>query len=49
MILEDWETHLPLFVKVMPLDYRRSLERMRLEERQVDRESVAATEEVFGV
>ena len=45
-ILENWQTCLPLFVKVMPIDYRRSLERMRLEE-DVDRETVSATEEVF--
>jgi len=46
-ILGNWQTCLPLFVKVMPIDYRRSLERMRLEE-DVDRETVSATEEVFS-
>ncbi len=45
-ILRDWEAALPLFVKVMPIDYRRALERMRLGE-DVDRETVSATEEVF--
>ncbi|MCK7460956.1 MAG: hypothetical protein MZU84_02240 [Sphingobacterium sp.] len=25
MILDNWEAHLPLFVKVMPLDYRKVL------------------------
>jgi len=48
MILENWETHLPLFVKVMPVDYRKTLERMRMEEHP-DNETVSATEEVFGV
>jgi glutamate synthase domain-containing protein 2/glutamate synthase domain-containing protein 1/glutamate synthase domain-containing protein 3 len=45
-ILGNWEAHLPLFVKVMPIEYRTSLERMRLEE-QVQPETVPATEEVF--
>ena len=47
MILGDWESHLPLFVKVMPLDYRKALERMRLEE-EVESGTVSATEEVFN-
>jgi len=46
MLLENWDAHLPLFVKVMPIDYRQSLERMKLYEDQ-DKETVAATEEVF--
>jgi glutamate synthase domain-containing protein 3 len=46
MILDNWESHCPLFVKVMPIDYKKVLERMRLEE-AVDRETVSATEEVF--
>ena len=46
MILENWETCLPLFVKVMPIDYRRALERMRLGVDTGD-ETVAATEEVY--
>jgi glutamate synthase domain-containing protein 2/glutamate synthase domain-containing protein 1/glutamate synthase domain-containing protein 3 len=45
-ILENWESRLPLFVKVMPIEYRKSLERMRLEE-EMNAESVSATEEVF--
>ena len=45
-LLENWEAHLPLFVKVMPIDYKKSLERMRLEEYQ-NREAISATEEVF--
>lgn len=45
-ILEKWESNLPLFVKVMPIDYRKSLERMKLSE-YPDVETVAVTEEVF--
>jgi glutamate synthase domain-containing protein 2/glutamate synthase domain-containing protein 3 len=45
-MLEHWESQLPLFVKVMPIDYRRVLERMRMQEDR-DTETVAATEEVF--
>jgi len=45
-ILDNWETCLPLFVKVMPIDYRMSLERMRLGE-DTDGETVSATEEVY--
>ena len=29
MILDDWERYHPLFVKVMPVDYRRALEEMQ--------------------
>jgi len=47
-ILDNWEAHLPLFVKVMPIDYRKSLERMRLEDHR-DKETVSATEEVYHV
>jgi glutamate synthase (NADPH/NADH) large chain len=46
MLLQNWESHLPLFVKVMPIDYRQVLERMRLKE-DADTETVSATEEVF--
>jgi glutamate synthase domain-containing protein 3 len=45
-ILENWESRLPLFVKIMPVEYRKSLERMRLEE-EMNTESVSATEEVY--
>jgi glutamate synthase domain-containing protein 3 len=45
-IIRDWTSMLPLFVKVMPIDYRRALERMRKEESK-ETESVALTEEVF--
>jgi len=47
MLLDDWEAHLPLFVKVMPVDYRESLARMRLIEDR-DKETVAVTEEVYN-
>jgi glutamate synthase domain-containing protein 3 len=45
MLLDNWESRLPLFVKVMPVEYRKALERMRQEE-EPDRETVSATEEV---
>lgn len=47
MILEKWESSLPMFVKVMPIDYRKSLERMKLSE-HADVETVSATEEVYN-
>ena len=46
-ILDNWEAHLPLFVKVMPIDYRQALERMRLKE-DTDMDTVSATEEVYN-
>jgi len=46
-ILAKWESNLPMFVKVMPIDYRKSLERMKLSE-YPDFETVAVTEEVFN-
>jgi glutamate synthase domain-containing protein 2/glutamate synthase domain-containing protein 1/glutamate synthase domain-containing protein 3 len=46
LILEDWESRLPLFVKVMPVDYRKVLERMQLEEYR-ETETLSATEEVY--
>ncbi|MDP6380735.1 MAG: glutamate synthase-related protein, partial [Phycisphaerae bacterium] len=45
-LLKDWEAHVPLFVKVMPIDYRLALQRMRLAEDR-DTETVSATEEVY--
>jgi len=45
-ILENWDASLPLFVKVMPIDYRKSLERMKMGEDR-DKETVSATEEVY--
>jgi glutamate synthase domain-containing protein 2/glutamate synthase domain-containing protein 1/glutamate synthase domain-containing protein 3 len=45
-ILRDWIEMLPQFVKVMPIDYRRALERIRKAESK-ETETVALTEEVF--
>jgi glutamate synthase domain-containing protein 3 len=45
-LLENWEAHLPLFVKVMPIEYRKVLERLRSEE-AIDQETLSVTEEVF--
>ncbi|MGM0432074.1 MAG: glutamate synthase large subunit [Spirochaetota bacterium] len=45
-ILENWEAQLPQFVKVMPIDYRRVLERMKLNEDR-DNETLSVTEEVY--
>ncbi len=44
--MENWEAHLPLFVKVMPIDYKKVLERMRMEE-DTAKDTVSATEEVY--
>ena len=46
-ILDSWDAQLPYFVKVMPIEYRHVLERMRLNQ---DRESetISATEEVYS-
>jgi len=46
MLLDHWESHVPLFVKVMPIEYRKVLERMRQQEDR-DTETLSATEEVF--
>ena len=45
-ILDNWESRVPLFVKVMPMEYKKSLDRIRQEE-HVDDETVLATEEVY--
>ena len=45
-ILDNWEASLPLFVKVMPMDYRKVLEQMRAREHSDD-ETVSVTEEVY--
>jgi len=37
-ILEDWEAHLPYFVKVFPTDYKRALGRLSQEDAAVERE-----------
>jgi glutamate synthase domain-containing protein 3 len=45
-IIRDWTEMLPQFVKVMPIDYRRAIERIqKAESRETD--VVAITEEVF--
>ncbi|MBD3321097.1 MAG: glutamate synthase large subunit, partial [Chitinivibrionales bacterium] len=45
-ILRDWTEMLPRFVKIMPLDYRKALARMRKQESK-ESEVVSMTEEVF--
>ncbi len=37
-ILEDWEAHLPYFVKVFPTEYKRALGRLSQEDEAVERE-----------
>ncbi len=46
-ILENWPEMAGKFVKVMPIDYRKALKRMR-EREQVGGEQTPATEEVFS-
>ncbi|GJQ59731.1 MAG: glutamate synthase [Candidatus Scalindua sp.] len=46
-ILDHWGSRLPLFVKVIPMEYRKSLEKIRQDE-HLDDETVLATEEVFN-
>jgi glutamate synthase (NADPH/NADH) large chain len=41
-ILDEWETYLPLFVKIMPVDYRRALEHMQAEAQRQDLAAVGA-------
>jgi glutamate synthase (NADPH/NADH) large chain len=45
-ILKAWPDMVGRFVKVIPIDYRKVLERMRAAE-QRDTETTPATEEVF--
>ena len=45
MILDHWREMSGKFVKVMPIDYRKALERLR--EREAVKSEDAATEEVF--
>ena len=45
-ILDNWSSMIGRFVKVMPIDYRKALERMQAEE-QRNTETTPATEEVF--
>ncbi len=45
-LLENWEESLPLFVKVMPMDYRKALE--KLKEREIKQsDNATVTEEVY--
>ncbi len=45
-ILENWQEYLPLFVKVIPVDYRRALQ--RIQQKQFEQNgNVRLTEEVF--
>ncbi|MFP4380334.1 MAG: glutamate synthase large subunit [Candidatus Sumerlaeia bacterium] len=46
-ILDKWVTHYPKFVKVMPVEYRKVLQRMKEAEFK-DSETVSVTEEVFN-
>ena len=45
-ILRDWTEILPRFVKVMPIDYREALARIKAKESK-ESESVDMTEEVY--
>ncbi len=45
-ILESWDESLPRFVKIMPIEYRKALEKIRERETQ-NTETTAITEEVF--
>ncbi|MDC7221976.1 MAG: glutamate synthase large subunit [Spirochaetales bacterium] len=46
-IIESWDESLPLFVKVMPLDYKKALEKIKAEESKFT-ESETVTEEVYN-
>jgi glutamate synthase (NADPH) large chain len=46
-ILKEWDDMCHLFVKVIPMDYRKALERLTKEQAK-ETENVAMTEEVFG-
>ena len=46
-ILANWQEMLGRFVKVMPIDYREALKRLR-EREEVGEEQPAATEEVYN-
>ncbi|MDC7244275.1 MAG: glutamate synthase large subunit [Sphaerochaetaceae bacterium] len=45
-ILENWEVQYPQFVKVVPIEYRKGLERMQMNENRDD-ETMSVTEEVY--
>ncbi|MCP4102780.1 MAG: hypothetical protein GY750_15380, partial [Lentisphaerae bacterium] len=44
-LLDDWESSLPLFVKVFPVEYRKALGLMNKEEEKVNSEEKATDEE----
>jgi glutamate synthase domain-containing protein 3 len=44
-ILNDWDEMLPYFIKVMPIDYKKALERIKIEQIK-ESELVTMTEEV---
>ena len=46
-LMESWEESLPNFVKVMPLDYRKALERIKEQETK-ETEAATITEEVYA-
>ncbi|MFA6033005.1 MAG: glutamate synthase large subunit, partial [Myxococcota bacterium] len=46
MILDNWATQAPFFVKVMPIDFRRVLERMGTRPHR-EEETLSVTEEVY--
>jgi len=46
-LIKNWEESLPLFVKVMPLDYRRALEKIKAAEMQ-ESDNSTLTEEVYN-
>ena len=47
LLMESWDEALPNFVKVMPLDYRKALERIKERETK-ETEETAITEEVYN-
>ena len=46
MMLKHWESEESNFVKVMPIDYKKALERMSIQA-HIDDDTVTATEEVL--
>jgi glutamate synthase (NADPH/NADH) large chain len=46
-IMDSWDESLPLFVKVMPLDYKKALEKIKQEESTYN-EIETVTEEVYN-
>jgi glutamate synthase (NADPH/NADH) large chain len=43
-VLEHWHVFMPQFIKVMPLEYKRALQEMKLEETKRQLESISKTE-----